>query len=133
ILKRMLRRYTREEYVECVAKLRAAIPGLCVTTDIIVGFPGETDEDFEETLAVVREVGFADGFTFKFSPRDGTPATRMPAELTVPDDVVSERLATLVAEMRALALPATLHKLGKRYEVLVEKEARRGGELLQAR
>ena len=83
VLKRMLRRYTREGYLECVAKLRAAIPGLSLTTDVIVGFPGETDEDFEETLAVVREVGFADGFTFKFSPRDGTPATRMPPELTV--------------------------------------------------
>lgn len=88
ILKRMLRRYTREGYVECVAKLRSAIPGLCVTTDIIVGFPGETDEDFAETLDVVREIGFADGFTFKFSPRDGTPATRMrpssPCRMTSP-------------------------------------------------
>jgi tRNA-2-methylthio-N6-dimethylallyladenosine synthase len=64
VLKRMLRRYTRETYLECVERLRAAIPGLSVTTDIIVGFPGETDEDFEETLAVVREVGFAEGFTF---------------------------------------------------------------------
>ena len=81
MLKRMLRRYTREEYLECVARLRAAIPGLSLTTDIIVGFPGETDEDFEETLSAVREVGFADAFTFNFSPRDGTPATRMPAEL----------------------------------------------------
>ena len=68
-------------------------PGSSLTTDIIVGFPGETDEDFEETLSAVREVGFADAFTFKFSPRDGTPATRMPAELTVPDEVASERLA----------------------------------------
>src|SRR5579885_1361485 len=62
ILKRMLRRYSRETYFECVEKLRAAIPGLVVTTDIIVGFPGETDEDFEETLDVVREIGFADAF-----------------------------------------------------------------------
>ena len=96
MLKRMLRRYTREEYLECVARLRAAIPGSSLTTDVIVGFPGETDEDFEETLSAVREVGFADAFTFKFSPRDGTPATRMPAELTVPDEVASERLARLV-------------------------------------
>src|SRR6185503_16498400 len=133
ILKRMLRRYTRETYLDCVAALRAAIPGLSVTTDIIVGFPRETDEDFEQTLNVVREVGFADGFTFKFSPRDGTPATRMPAELTVPDDVASERLATLVATMRGIARSANLTSLGKRCEVLVEKEARRGGELLQTR
>ncbi len=133
VLKRMLRRYTREEYVECVAKLRAAIPGLCVTTDIIVGFPGETDEDFEETLAVVREIGFADGFTFKFSPRDGTPATRMPAELTVPDEVASARLATLVETMRGISRATNLTQLGKRYEVLVEKEARRGADLMQTR
>ncbi|HET7372185.1 MAG TPA: tRNA (N6-isopentenyl adenosine(37)-C2)-methylthiotransferase MiaB, partial [Gemmatimonadaceae bacterium] len=72
VLKRMLRRYSRDEYLDCVAKLRAAIPGLSVTTDVIVGFPGETDKDFDETLDVVRAVRFADAFTFKFSPRDGT-------------------------------------------------------------
>src|SRR5215475_3790689 len=133
VLKRMLRRYTREGYLECVAKLRAAIPGLSVTTDVIVGFPGETDEDFEETLAVVRDVGFADGFTFKFSPRDGTPATRMPAELTVPDEVASERLARLVETIRGLSRAANLGQLGKRSEVLVEREARRGADLMQTR
>jgi tRNA-2-methylthio-N6-dimethylallyladenosine synthase len=133
VLKRMLRRYTRETYLECVAALRKAIPGLMVTTDIIVGFPGETDADFEETLNVVREVGFADGFTFKFSPREGTPATRMPAELTVPDEVASERLQTLVSTMRGITRASNLGELGRKYEVLVEKEARRGGDLLQAR
>jgi len=133
VLKRMLRRYTRETYLDCVASLRAAIPGLSVTTDVIVGFPGETDEDFEETLEVVREVGFAEGFTFKFSPRDGTPATRMPPELTVPDDVASERLAALVSTIRGIARASNMQQLGQRHEVLVEKEARRGGDLLQAR
>ncbi|HSQ32623.1 MAG TPA: tRNA (N6-isopentenyl adenosine(37)-C2)-methylthiotransferase MiaB [Gemmatimonadaceae bacterium] len=133
VLKRMLRRYTRDEYLDCVAKLRTAIPGLSVTTDVIVGFPGETDEDFEETLDVVRAVGFADAFTFKFSPRDGTPATRMPPELTVSDEVASERLATLVATIRGISRAANLQQFGRRYEVLIEKEARRGGDLLQAR
>ena len=133
ILKRMLRRYTREGYLECVSKLRAAIPGLTITTDVIVGFPGETDEDFEDTLEVVRHVGFADGFTFKFSPRDGTPATRMPAELTVPDEVASERLSRLVETIRSEARAANMHQLGKRYEVLVEKEARRGADFVQTR
>jgi tRNA-2-methylthio-N6-dimethylallyladenosine synthase len=133
VLKRMLRRYTREGYLECVAKLRAAIPGLSLTTDVIVGFPGETDEDFEETLEVVREVGFADGFTFKFSPRDGTPATRMPAELTVSDEVASERLARLVETIRGNARASNMTQLGRRYEVLIEREARRGDELLMAR
>jgi tRNA-2-methylthio-N6-dimethylallyladenosine synthase len=133
ILKRMLRRYDAAGYRDCVAKLRAAIPGLSVTTDIIVGFPGETDEDFEETLNMVREIGFADAFTFKFSPRDGTPATRMPAELTVSDEAASERLARLVETIRGMSRAANLGSLGQRHEVLVEKEARRGGELVQTR
>src|SRR5574340_299648 len=99
-LKRMLRRYTREGYMECVARLRAAVPGLAITTDVIVGFPGETDADFEDTLSAVREVAFDDAFTFRFSPREGTPATRLPAELAVPDAVASERLARLVECVR---------------------------------
>jgi tRNA-2-methylthio-N6-dimethylallyladenosine synthase len=133
ILKRMLRRYDADGYRDCVARLRAAIPGLSVTTDIIVGFPGETDDDFAQTLDMVREIGFADAFTFKFSPRDGTPATRMPAELTVSDEVASERLARLVETIRGISRATNLTSLGKRYEVLVEKEARRGGDLLQTR
>src|SRR5438105_12638136 len=71
VLKRMLRRYSREEYFECAARLRDAIPGLSLTTDIIVGFPGETDEDFEETLTAVDAMEFEEAYTFKFSPRDG--------------------------------------------------------------
>ena len=131
-LKRMLRRYTREEYFRCAERLRAAIPGLSLTTDIIVGFPGESDDDFEETLTAVRALGFDDAFTFKFSPREGTPATRMPAELTVPDAVASERLARLIAAVREGARARNLSLLGTRHEVLVEKTARRG-ELLQGR
>jgi tRNA-2-methylthio-N6-dimethylallyladenosine synthase len=131
-LRRMLRRYTREGFLDCVARLRAAVPGLSLTTDIIVGFPGETEADFEETLSAVREVGFMDAFTFKFSARDGTPATRLPASDAVPDDVASERLGRLIEEVRAGARARNLALLGTRHEVLVEKGARRG-ELLQAR
>jgi len=131
-LKRMLRRYTREEYFDCAARLRAAIPGLSLTTDVIVGFPGETDEDFEETLSAVQELAFDDAFTFKFSPREGTPATRMPVELTVPDDVAADRLGRLIAAVRQGARARNLSLLGSRHEVLVEKVSRRG-ELLQAR
>jgi len=132
VLKRMLRRYTREGYLQCVDRLRAAIPGLALTTDVIVGFPGETDADFEETLDVVRTVGFDDAYTFKFSPRDGTPATRMPVEMTVPDEVATERLARLIDTVRRGARERNMTLLGARREVLVEKGARRG-ELLQAR
>jgi tRNA-2-methylthio-N6-dimethylallyladenosine synthase len=132
VLKRMLRRYTREKYLECVARLRAAIPGVALTTDVIVGFPGETENDFEETLSAVREVGFEDAFTFKFSLRDGTPATRLPASDTISDEVASERLARLIETVRSSVRDRNLRQLGQRREVLIEKEARRGG-LLQAR
>jgi tRNA-2-methylthio-N6-dimethylallyladenosine synthase len=132
VLKRMLRRYTREEYLDCVRRLRAAIPGIAISTDIIVGFPGETEADFEETLEVVREVVFDDAYTFKFSPRDGTPATRFPSELTVPDDQAAERLARLIQVARAGSRRRNLALLGARREVLVEKGARRG-DLMQAR
>jgi tRNA-2-methylthio-N6-dimethylallyladenosine synthase len=131
-LKRMLRRYSRDEYLQCVDQLRAAVPGLGLTTDVIVGFPGETDEDFAETLSAVRAVGFDDAFTFKFSPREGTPATRMPPEDTVSDEVASARLAQLIATIREGARERNLRLLGATREVLVEKPARRG-ELLQAR
>ncbi|MGH7670257.1 MAG: tRNA (N6-isopentenyl adenosine(37)-C2)-methylthiotransferase MiaB [Gemmatimonadaceae bacterium] len=133
VLKRMRRRYSREGYFACVARLRAAIPALSLTTDIIVGFPGETEHDFEETLSAVREIGFADAFTFKFSPREGTPATRMPAADTVGDGIAAERLARLVETVRGGSRAQNLGLLGRRVEVLVEKEARRGGALVQAR
>lgn len=133
MLKRMLRRYSREEYLASVARLRAAIPGLALTTDIIVGFPAESDAEFEETLSLCREVRFDDAFTFKFSAREGTPATRMPAEWTVPDEVVDRRYEALVATVRGIARERNLARLGERMEVLVEKEARKGGDLYQAR
>jgi tRNA-2-methylthio-N6-dimethylallyladenosine synthase len=131
-LKRMLRRYTREGYMECVEELRAAIPDLSLTTDIIVGFPGETEDDFAETLSAVESVGFDDAYTFKFSPRDGTPATRFPASESVTDDVASERLARLIGTVRGGTRERNIKLLGERREVLVEKAARRGG-LLQSR
>ena len=131
-LKRMLRRYTREGFMDCVARLRAAIPTLVLTTDIIVGFPGETEEDFQETLSAVREIGFMDAFTFKFSAREGTPATRMPESETVSDDVAGDRLLRLVDTVRAMSRDANLGLLGTRHEILIEKPAKRG-ELLQGR
>src|SRR2546428_10568146 len=85
----MLRRYDRARYLEVVAALRHAVPGIALTTDIIVGFPGETEDDFAETISLVEEGGFDDAFTFKYSPREGTPATRIPG--AVPDDVAGHR------------------------------------------
>ncbi|MFM8781344.1 MAG: tRNA (N6-isopentenyl adenosine(37)-C2)-methylthiotransferase MiaB, partial [Gemmatimonadota bacterium] len=119
MLKRMLRRYTREEYLDAVARLRAAIPGLTLTTDIIVGFPGETDAEFEETLSLCREVRFDDAFTFKFSAREGTPATRMPPEWTIPPAVMDARYDALVATVRGIARERNLARLGDRLEVLI--------------
>src|SRR6185503_19056683 len=103
VLKRMLRRYTREEYFDCLARLRAAVPGLSVTTDVIVGFPGETEQDFEETLSAVREAQFSDAFMFIFSMREGTPAERMPKDWLIAPEVASERMDRLVEVVRATA------------------------------
>jgi tRNA-2-methylthio-N6-dimethylallyladenosine synthase len=131
-LRRMLRRYTRERYLECVDELRSAIPNLALTTDIIVGFPGETEEDFAETLSAVELVGFDEAYTFKFSPRDGTAATRFPVSDTISDGVASDRLARLIAKVRGGSRTRNVKLLGERRDVLVEKSARRGG-LLQSR
>ena len=116
-----------------MARIRRAIPGVTLTTDIIVGFPGETDAEFEETLSAVREVGFVDAYTFIFSPRDGTPATRLPPELTVPADVASERLKQLVDTVRSLTRQRNMGLLGTRHEVLVERQAKRGDAMLMTR
>ncbi|HWP38747.1 MAG TPA: tRNA (N6-isopentenyl adenosine(37)-C2)-methylthiotransferase MiaB [Gemmatimonadales bacterium] len=130
ILKRMLRRYTRETYLACVERLRAAIPGIALTTDIIVGFPGETERDFAETESLLREVGFDDAYTFRYSAREGTPAARMRDH--VPDEVAGERLERLIHTVRDAARKKNVQLVGTTWEVLVEKGARRGG-LLQTR
>jgi len=132
VLKRMLRLYSREEFLLCVDRLRTAIPNLVVTTDIIVGFPGETEEDFNDTLTAVTAAGFSEAFTFKFSPRPGTPATRMPAEETVPDDVSGERLQRLIHTVRSQSREQNIALLGTRAEVLLERVAK-DGELLMGR
>ncbi len=130
VLKRMLRRYDRARYLAVVAALRRAVPGIALTTDIIVGFPGETEEDFQETLSLVEEVGFDDAYTFKYSPREGTPATRL--KDAVADDTAGERLQRLVALVRRLARQKNVALIGTSHEVLVEGRAKRG-DLLQGR
>ena len=130
VLKRMVRRYTRERYLEVVAALRAAIPGITFSTDIIVGFPGETEAQFRETLSLVTEADFDDAYTFKYSVRDGTPAVRLHDH--VPDEVGSERLARLIEVVRGNARRKSLARVGQVQEVLVERRAKRG-ELMLAR
>ena len=130
VLRRMLRRYTREGYLEVAAALRRAVPGIALTTDIIVGFPGETEQDFEETVSLVREVRFDDAYTFKYSLRDGTPAVKLKDR--VPDAVAGERLERVIAVVRQVARAKNVALVGTTHEVLVEGKAKRGG-LLQAR
>ncbi len=128
VLKRMLRRYTRERYLEVVARLRAAIPGITFTTDLIVGFPGETEADFEQTLTLVAEAEFDDAYTFRYSPREGTPALRL--RDPVPEPVAAERLGRLVEAVRTQARLRNLARVGETHEVLVERPAKRGGYML---
>ncbi len=130
VLRRMLRRYDRDRYLAVVAVLRDAMPGIALTTDIIVGFPGESEEDFRETLSLVEAVAFDDAFTFRYSPREGTPATRL--KDVVPDPVAGERLERLVAAVRGIARRKNVALVGSTHEVLVEGWAKRG-DLLQGR
>lgn len=101
ILQKMNRRYTKEQYLELVAKIRKAVPDISLTTDIIVGFPGETEEDFQETLDIVRKVRYDSAFTFIYSRRTGTPAAAMPDQ--IPEDVVKDRFDRLLKEVQTIA------------------------------
>jgi tRNA-2-methylthio-N6-dimethylallyladenosine synthase len=129
----MRRRWGSRRFIDRCQLLKDRLDRPAITTDIIVGFPGETEEDFAETLSAVEQVGFVDAYTFIFSPRDGTPATRLPPELAVPDEVASERLQRLVALVRSRAREHNLGLLGTRHEVLVEREAKRGEAMLMTR
>ncbi len=131
ILKRMRRTYSRERYLRLAGELRAAIPDLALTTDVIVGFPGETDDDFRETLAVVEEVGFDGAFTFVYSPRAGTEAASMPDQ--VPEDVKRARIERLVELVQRLAAERNEARVGRAEEVLVEGPSRTDPALLRGR
>ena len=118
ILEKMNRRYTKEQYLELVRKIRAAVPDISLTTDIIVGFPGETEEDFQETLDVVRQVRYDSAFTFIYSRRTGTPAAVM--EDQIPDDVIKDRFDRLLNEVQTIASSVCAVHEGSVQEVLVE-------------
>lgn len=119
ILKQMNRKYTKEQYLELVDKLRAAVPDIALTTDIIVGFPGETEEDFQETLDVVRQVRYDSAFTFIYSRRTGTPAAAM--EDQIPEDVVKDRFDRLLKEVQEIAAQVVKRDEGTVQKVLVEE------------
>ena len=129
-LKRMLRRYDRDRYLEVVAALRAAIPGIALSTDIIVGFPGEIEADFQDTLSLVEAVAFDDAYTFKYSVRDGTPAVKIKDH--VPEQTKTERIGRLIEVVRRVSKRKNVELVGSAHEVLVEGPAKRG-DLLQAR
>lgn len=131
VLKKMSRKYSREVYLELVRKIKEAVPDAVLTTDIIVGFPGETDEQFEETMSLVREVGFDMAYTFIYSPREGTPAAAM--EDNVPMDVKSERLQRLNALIKENSRISNDRMLGEVVEVLVEGESKNNANVLSGR
>lgn len=131
LLKEMHRGYTRERFLEIIGKLRKVKPGIGLTTDIIVGFPGESEADFEETLSLVREVEFDNAYLFKYSPRRDTPAATMPDQ--VPMEIREERHARLLAEVNRLAGNRYDRFVDQQVEILVEGPSRRNDARLQGR
>jgi tRNA-2-methylthio-N6-dimethylallyladenosine synthase len=131
VLKRMRRTYGRERYLTLVERLRRAIPDLALTTDIIVGFPGETEDDFGETLEVVEEVRYDGAFTFVYSPRQGTEAAAMPEQ--VPEEVKRERIERLIDVVQRIARERNEERIGRVEEVLVEGPSRTDSRLSRGR
>ncbi len=128
VLKIMARKYSREHYLELVRKIKAAIPDAALTTDIIVGYPNETDEQFEETMSLYREVGYESAYTFIYSPREGTPAAKM--QDNVPMEVKKERLQRLNALVNEMSAEAMKKYQDKVVEVLVEGESKNNPDVL---
>ncbi|HBQ29201.1 MAG TPA: tRNA (N6-isopentenyl adenosine(37)-C2)-methylthiotransferase MiaB [Desulfotomaculum sp.] len=131
ILKKMNRGYTREEYLALIKNLRQAIPQVAITTDLIVGFPGETNEDFLQTLDLVENVRFASAFTFVYSNRSGTPAAKMPDQ--VPAEIKKERIQTLIKIQNEITVAENQAEIGKTYQVLVEGRNEKNPSLLAGR
>ena len=131
ILKAMRRTYTRERYLRLVGELRAGIPDLALSTDLIVGFPGETEEDFQETITAVEEVGFDSAFTFVYSPRAGTEAAAMSDQ--IPDDLKRDRIERLVEVVQRTAAARNAQRIGRVEQVLVEAPSRTDPALLRGR
>ena len=131
ILKAMRRTYYRERFLALVAEMRAAISDLAISTDLIVGFPGETDEDFEQTLSLVEEAGFDGAFTFVYSPRYETEAASLPDQ--VPEEVKRERIERLIELVQKTASDRNARRIGGVEQVLVEGPSRTDEALLRGR
>jgi tRNA-2-methylthio-N6-dimethylallyladenosine synthase len=131
ILKAMRRTYSRERYLRLAEEMRASIPDLALTTDLIVGFPGETEADFQQTIDAVEEVGYDGAFTFVFSPRAGTEAATMPDQ--VPDEVKHDRIERLIDVVQRVAERRNRERIGRVEEVLVEGFDRHESGLLRGR
>ncbi|MEJ2216409.1 MAG: MiaB/RimO family radical SAM methylthiotransferase [Gemmatimonadota bacterium] len=129
-LKRMLRRYTVAEYMARVEMVRAAVADIALSTDVIVAFPGETDEEYEATLDLLRAVRFDDAFLYRYSARDGTPATRLPTSEFIADDEAQKRLEHVIEVQRGIQAEINRSEVGRAEEVLVEREARTAGDVL---
>lgn len=126
VLYRMKRRYRRQDYLATAARLRAAVPDLALSSDFIVGFPGETEAEFEETLALMREVRFANVFAFRYSARPGTASARWGSETEIPDAVCDDRLARLLALQTRIQTEINRALEGREFEILVENRDRKG-------
>lgn len=131
ILQKMNRRYTKEQYLELVDKIRKAVPDISLTTDIIVGFPGETEEDFQETLDIVRKVRYDSAFTFIYSKRTGTPAAVM--EDQIPEDVIKDRFNRLLNEVQTIASEVCAVHEGTTQQVLVESVSEHDSSMVTGR
>ncbi len=131
ILRRMNRRYTKEQYLQLTDRIRSAIPDISLTTDIIVGFPGETEEDFLETLDVVRRVRYDSAFTFIYSKRTGTPAAVM--ENQIPDEIIKDRFGRLLTEVQEIGREQTARFTGRTMPVLVEQQNEQDASLVTGR
>jgi tRNA-2-methylthio-N6-dimethylallyladenosine synthase len=130
ILKRMVRRYTVEDFLARADLAREKVSDIALSTDVIVAFPGETEEEFESTLDLMREVRFDDAYLYRYSRRDSTPATRFPDEDFVPDEVGAARLEQLIEVQREIQREVNEGEVGTVCEVLVEREARSSGDVL---
>jgi tRNA-2-methylthio-N6-dimethylallyladenosine synthase len=129
-LKRMLRRHTVAEFMEKVAMIREALPDVALSTDVIVAFPGETEEEFQDTLTVLEEIRFDDAFTYRYSMREGTPATRFPEKDFIPEAEGKDRLDRLIRLTRGIQAEINEAEVGRVEEVLVEKRGKEEGFLL---